>query len=708
MKFAEKTVEEFLFTPGKSFVIPEFQRPYSWQASNVREYITDLEDTINKQKTHYFGTVVFVLDDIDSSSIIDGQQRITTSLLMITAIYHLVKEKPELSSRLSAQDIKEKYLVNRNETNRIKLRTVTTDDMILQKIYDVNGDDSKLTPKEKQSNLFQAYAEFKKYFSTKSDLGNYIDGLGNFEIITIALDARDDNPQRVFESINSTGKPLTDGDKIRNFALMLNNEDLRKHVYKQYWLKIERALTDANKENITDFFRSYIISKRQAVVRMDAVYPEFKKLFEKHISPEQTIEEIDDFYGDVTKYLEFYLFCKFEDDPNEKYSGIKDVVFKMRYIQTELYIPFAMSVLDYHDKGNLTDEELLKVFKLFETYFSRRIVCNIATTSVDRFMASLHKDTLEYLSEETGASYVDIISYLFLKRTGPTRMPAEAEFENAIRNNSTYNQRTAHVNYILSAIDDQSKESETLRHIANGQLKLSIEHVMPQTLSNGWDEELGISELGLEKVRQIHEQYLHTLANLTLTGYNSEYQNYAFDKKKTMANGFDESKLGINKWISSQLSWDERTLKNRQEWWIENLQEVWPMPASTFKPNEPDTTVNLLDDINLKGMGVQSITILGETLSVTTWSEALGMIAEKLYDKNENFYDVVTNDRYLSKFISNDSSMFFNSVEIYDTGLFIDTGTETNSKLRLLRALADKFGLPRSELTAELTKPLSR
>lgn len=649
-----------------------------------------------------------MLDDIDSSSIIDGQQRITTSLLMITAIYHLVKEKPELSSRLSAQDIKEKYLVNRNETNRIKLRTVTTDDMILQKIYDVNGDDSKLTPKEKQSNLFQAYAEFKKYFSTKSDLGNYIDGLGNFEIITIALDARDDNPQRVFESINSTGKPLTDGDKIRNFALMLNNEDLRKHVYKQYWLKIERALTDANKENITDFFRSYIISKRQAVVRMDAVYPEFKKLFEKHISPEQTIEEIDDFYGDVTKYLEFYLFCKFEDDPNEKYSGIKDVVFKMRYIQTELYIPFAMSVLDYHDKGNLTDEELLKVFKLFETYFSRRIVCNIATTSVDRFMASLHKDTLEYLSEETGASYVDIISYLFLKRTGPTRMPAEAEFENAIRNNSTYNQRTAHVNYILSAIDDQSKESETLRHIANGQLKLSIEHVMPQTLSNGWDEELGISELGLEKVRQIHEQYLHTLANLTLTGYNSEYQNYAFDKKKTMANGFDESKLGINKWISSQLSWDERTLKNRQEWWIENLQEVWPMPASTFKPNEPDTTVNLLDDINLKGMGVQSITILGETLSVTTWSEALGMIAEKLYDKNENFYDVVTNDRYLSKFISNDSSMFFNSVEIYDTGLFIDTGTETNSKLRLLRALADKFGLPRSELTAELTKPLSR
>lgn len=705
MKFAEKTVEEFLFTPGKSFIIPEFQRPYSWQVSNVREYLNDLEETIEKNKSHYFGTVVFVLDDIDSNSIIDGQQRITTSLLMITAIYHLVKRRPELSSRLTALDIKEKYLVNRNETNRIKLRTVTTDDMILQKIYDVDGDDSKLSQKEKQSNLYQAYAEFKKYFGGKDNLDRYITGLGSFEIITIALDARDDNPQRVFESINSTGRPLTDGDKIRNFALMLNNEERRKHVYKRYWLKIEQSLTDVNKDNITDFFRSYVISKRQAIIRLDAVYPEFKKLFEKHISPEQTMEEIDSFYGEILEYLSYYLLCKFEEDPDGKYAIIKDVVFKMRYIQTELYIPFAMSVLAYHHTGGLSDQQLIAVFKLIETYFSRRIVCNINTTSVDKFLASLHKDTLEYQQANSGADYVEVMKYLMLKRTGPTRMPSDTEMESAIRNNHTYNQRTAHVNYILTAIDDQSKESETLRHIANGELKLSIEHVMPQTLAIGWDIELGVNEKGIEYVHEIHAKYLHTLANLTLTGYNSEYQNYAFEKKKAMENGFSGSKLGINAWIAKQPIWDEETLLRRQKWWIENLGKVWPVPATNFKPVEPNTAVYLLDDLDLKGSGVRSVTIYGENQTVSSWSEALDAIVERLYERNNNFMEAVMGDSYTSNFFSSDSSNFFNSAEIYETGLFVDTGTSTNRKIQLVKALANMFDASRTDLIAELVVP---
>jgi uncharacterized protein with ParB-like and HNH nuclease domain len=591
-------MKKFLYTPGMFFEIPEFQRPYSWQANNVQEFLSDLEECIEKQKKHYFGTVVQVedTDSTYSNAIIDGQQRVTTSLLMIAAIYHLAKKDPSLieNPETTVDKIEYQYLINKDlDNNRVKLRTVTTDNQILQRIFDVNGDESRLTLKERQSNLFQVYSEFCKYFTDKKGLDKYIDGLGHLEISALTLVAGDDNPQRVFESINSTGKPLTDGDKIRNFALMLNNNTLRDHVYKKYWAVIEEALVDVSKDYITDFFRSYIISKKQAIVKLDAVYPEFKKLFERQVGEDQNIEKIDAFYGDIVESLRFYQLLKFGENTStdNRYDGITSTVFKMRYIQTDLYIPFALSVLRYAD-DNLTKQQLDEVFGLIETYFSRRIVCNINTTSVDRFLASLHKDALGYLEDAPKSNYVDVLKYLFLSRTGQTRMPSDAEYENAVRTNPTYTQRNAFINYILTSSDGSSKESNTLYQIANGDLKLSIEHVMPQTLTKEWEHELGADEFGIEHTHLVHDQYIHTLANLTLTGYNSEYSNRSFDEKKTLVVkgekvGFNDSDLRINKWIAAHDAWNEETLKERQDWWIENLQKVWPLPRTNFKPVEP-------------------------------------------------------------------------------------------------------------------------
>jgi hypothetical protein len=711
MIFAQKNIEDFLYTPGKFFEIPEFQRPYSWQSSNIKEFLHDLEECVEKDKNHYFGTVVFVREtnNIDSSAIIDGQQRVTTALLMITAIYHLVYKNSELSN-MTAEDIKERYLVNRNakddHKNRVKLRTVTTDNTVLQRIFDVEGVADKLTAEEKQSKLYLAYAEFKEYFSTRSELDKYITALTRFEIVTIALDSRDDNPQRVFESINSTGKPLTDGDKIRNFALMLNNEKSRQYVYQKYWKNIEQSLTDVSKDFITDFFRSYIISKKQSLVRMDSVYPEFKKLFYKNINEQENIENIDAFYSDITRMLDFYLLCKFERDREERFTAVKDVVFKMRYIQTELYIPFAMTVLNHYDKGKLNEKELAEAFRLIETYFSRRIVCNIPTTSVDRFLASLHKDIIEHQKDSSDAGYVEVMAYILNSRSGPTRMPSETEFTSAIKNNQTYNQRTAHVNYILAAVDDMSRESSTLKQIASKDLKLSIEHVMPQSLTKEWELELGINEVGIEKVMQLHNQYLHTLANLTLTGYNSEYSNQAFYKKKTMKDGFEDSPLKINKQIATTERWDEQALKKRQNWWIKNLDKVWPIPTTAFQPPIIDTTISLLDDHNLKGTSIRALYMFGDTFPVSSWSETLDTIAEQLYDRNSNFYTVVIGNELLSRFIRPDSSSFMNSAEIYDTGYYVDTGTDTNTKLRLIHTLAESFELEKNDIKAELSKPL--
>lgn len=716
MIFAQSTMKKFLYTPGMYFEIPEFQRPYSWEITNVRDFLTDLEECIEKKKNHYFGTVVQVEDTghTYSNAIIDGQQRVTTSLLMIAAIYHLVKRDSSLidDPETTPENIEYRYLVNKDlDNNRVKLRTVTTDNEILQRIFEVKGDESRLTTKQKKSNLYQVYSEFRKYFEGKRGLDKYIEALGYFEIASLTLVSGDDNPQRVFESINSTGKPLTDGDKIRNFALMLNDNSVRDHIYKQYWTLIEEALTDVSKDFITDFFRSYIISKRQAIVRVDAVYPEFKKLFERQIGDDQVLDKLDAFYGDIVESLRFYQLLKFGENvtANNEYSDITSTIFKMRYIQTDLYIPFAISVLQYHAAGNLSKEQLNRVFQLIETYFSRRIVCNINTTSVDRFLASLHKDVLSYLKDSPEADYVDVLTYLFLSRTGQTRLPADAEYENAIRTNPTYTQRNSFINYILTATDGTSKEAvDTLSQIADGKLKLSIEHIMPQTLTRDWEHELGADEFGIEHTHLVHDQYLHTLANLTLTGYNSEYSNRSFEDKKSLVVkseqvGFNYSPLAINKWIKEREHWDESSLKDRQLWWIDKLEKVWPMPTTAFEPVKTDTTVLLLNEDNLKGRGIRSIEVFGEPTLTGTWSEALDIISETLLDKFPNFLDVVTNDGYMSKWVRSDDSAFFSSVEISDTGYFVDTANDTNTKLRIVHGYAKLFDLNPEDVKAELT-----
>jgi len=714
---AQTNIQKILNASETYYEIPNFQRPYAWQTDNANEFLADLEDSVAKKRNHYFGTVVLVEDTVSSYSVavIDGQQRVTTSLLMVTAIYHLVKKDRSLidNPETTPELIRDRYLFNANiDKNKVKLRTVTTDNQILQRIFDVDGEESRLEPRERMSNLYQVYSTFRKYFSARKGLDKYIDGLRLFEIISITLNASDDNPQRVFESINSTGKPLTDGDKIRNFALMLSNDRLRNNVYEKYWSLIEESLVDTNKDFITEFFRAYLISKRQAIVRVDAVYPEFKKLFDKLVGESQEEDKIDAFYTDIIESLDFFKLLKLNDTSefDGRYAGISETIFKMRYLQIDLYIPFAMNVLRHHAAGALTDKQLEDVFSLIETYFSRRIVSGIDTTSVDRFLASLHKDVLGYLKNAPDADYVDVLSYILLNRIGQTRMPDDAEYENAIRTREAYYQRNSFLIYQLTAIEGSSKEAiHTLHQISDGKLKLSIEHVMPQTLaSRDWQAMLG------DDYERIHREYLHTLANLTLTGYNSEYSNRPYtdkmnlevkDKKtgEIQKVGFADSKLPINKWIADHDTWNEDTLKERQNWWVASLKKVWPLPTTTFKPVEEDTSVYLLETADLKGKSVRSVEIFGEKTSVTTWAEALDAITEAIYSRNPNFIEMITDDEWLSRFIRQDASAFNNSAEILETGYYVDTGNDTNTKLRVIRELGKLFELASDDVKAELT-----
>ena len=221
---------------------------------------------------------------------------------------------------------------------------------------------------------------------------------------------------------------------------------------------------------------------------------------------------------------------------------------------------------------------------------------------------------------------------------------------------------------------------------------------MPQTLTPAWRVELG------DNADELHQTYLHCLANLTLTGYNSEYSNRSFNDKKDMPNGFADSPLKLNKIIASRSHWDESAILDRQQWWVEKLLSIWPLPTTSFEPPVLDTKVNIFDDVDFKGTAVKMLYIGDDSYPVSSWAQALDIYCEHLYDRHSDFIEKVLHDDSTSGSIGDDPSRFFNSVAIKDTPYVVDTTTETNRKIRLMRDLARLFVVDRQSISVELTK----
>lgn len=698
MKVTHDNINIFLYTPGKYFVIPDFQRPYSWDKANVSSFLEDIESVMTANKNHYFGSIVFI-NEGQNSTIIDGQQRATTVLLMLTALCHITKDNPALST-MSAVEIEDKYLYNRQdyteEKNRIKLRTVTTDNKIFEEIFGRQ----EYSENSKDSRLYQAYAYFYEYFQGKNHLERYINALENFEIVTIALEATDDNPQKIFESINSTGKPLTDGDKIRNFSLMLNNMQAREIVLNKYWSKIETQLTDINKDYISDFFKYYLTSQLQKEVKIEQVYPEFKKLFTAEVDNDQEdIPKLEKFYGEIIDHLNHYTFLKFNRDENDLYRAITDKGFRLSFLKIETPFPFLMRILNKYKESSINEKEVSEIFSIMENYLARRIICNMPTTGLNKFFSTLNKDIENYISKNPSENYVEIFKYILNSRSGDLRVPKDAEIESAVQNNPFYTQKNIYINFVLSSIDDQSRESKLLRQMANGDMQLSIEHIMPQTLNKQWKEDLG------NDYEIIHQQHVDTLPNLTLTAYNSKYSNNDFTTKKTIENGFDESPLIINQFIKKFDRWDLSALKKREEWWLTQITKIWPIPQTSFVPESQETILTFAEDTDLTGSRIKGINLFGEIIECNSWIVAFEIILKKFFEIDNSLFDYIITDDYLHKYLKSSSEGLRGACAIDGTPYFYEGNTNTNLKRNIVVKLADHLEIDKTDIGAILNTP---
>ena len=682
MKGSETKLIKYMEGADKRFVIPVYQRNYDWKIENCKQLYDDLVKVIrNKRKNHFFGSIVSTYNpdgDNEEYQIIDGQQRLTTVSLLLLAMYNLIRQGKVApsDSRLSDR-IYEDYLVDKYqpEETRIKLKPIKNDRKAFGKLFDEE------TEHIGGSNLTTNYNYFcdriQKEVITIDELFQAIRSL---EIISIRLDS-DDNPQLIFESLNSTGLDLSEGDKIRNYILMGQPSRQQEVYYEKYWNKIE----ENTNYQVDLFVRDYLSVKQQATPSLNKIYFTFKGYVEdNHV-------EIEPLLIDLLNYARLYrilLTGKVSD------KHLSSCIYRLNRLETTVTRPFFLEVLRLQAEGTLSLDNVVDVFLTTENYLFRRTICELPTNQLNKIFLLLHKELLRY--DGTTDKYVEKLKYALLSKKERARFPEDAEFADAFGIKQIYSMNAKNKMYILERFENFGtiEDKDIYRHFDDGDY--SIEHIMPQHLTPAWAEALG------PDYERIHETWLHRMANLTLTAYNSKYSNNSFLEKRDMANGFKDSGIRMNQWIGTQSQWTETELEQRNDYVQQRALEIWASPITSFKPIEKQLDSYTLDDeINLTGRKIAKFAYLTLEQSVKNWSEMFESVVRLLHSEDKS---VLNNLAYemddsvdLSVYVSYKRDSLRRGIEI-DKGIFIEGQTSTWQKISILRRLFALYKLDSSDL----------
>jgi len=567
MKATEAKFLDFL-KRSPQFVIPIYQRTYSWTVTECQQLWDDIIRAGTKEEVsaHFVGSIVYIekgLSNLTSQEpmlVIDGQQRLTTLTLLLTALAEALEKLDEGSREpvdgFSPRKLRNYYLLNPEEEGerRYKLLLSQTDKRSL--IAAVDGAD---LPNERSLRVSENLALFQSLIAgRKGDLVAVCRGLAKLIIVDVALNRTQDNPQLIFESMNSTGKELSQADLIRNFVLMGLETTLQTKLYEQFWRPMEIDFgQEAYGTYFDAFMRHYLTVKTGEIPRIDEVYAGFKTHARSHdvatLGVEALVKEIREFAG---------YFCAIalgaETDPELRFA-FQD----LRELKVDVAYPFLLEL--YHDYRNRTwnKDELLTVVRVVESYVFRRAVCTIPTNSMNKTFATFGKA----LKKDR---YLESVFAHFLSLPSYRRFPSDDEFRRDMQTRDLYNFRSR--SYWLRRMENYARKERVSVD------EYTIEHILPKSdddaskLPVAWREELG------SEWERIWTNYRQTLGNLTLTGYNSEYSNRPFAEKRDMVGGFKESPLRLNAGLGQLDTWDESAIKARADKLAEQAAGVWVAP----------------------------------------------------------------------------------------------------------------------------------
>lgn len=681
MKGSELRLIEYMEGSKKRFIIPVYQRNYDWKIENCKQLYDDLIQVIkNNSKTHFFGSIVSVYEPSGRNTeflIIDGQQRLTTMSLLFLALYNLLEEKIIISEDESLKDqIYEDFLVDKYQPQekRMKLKPIKNDQKAFSKLFNSKDDyikDSNLT-----INYSYFYERIQKQEITIDEL---FDAICRLEIINITLN-NEDNPQLIFESLNSTGLDLSEGDKIRNYILMGLPKQKQDEYYEKYWNCIEKC----TKYDVSSFIRDYLSVKQLVIPSQKKVYINFKKYVED--SSLKIIEILEDLLSYAKRYN--ILLCG-----KTSSKELNSCINRLNRLETTVTRPFFLEVLRLYDENQINLNEVAEAFSITESYLFRRTICDLPTNALNKIFLLLNREIMRY--DGTDSNYIEKLKFALLSKKDRARFPNDDDFSLMFTEKPIYQMNSKNKIYILERLENFGtlEDKDIYRHYDEGEY--SIEHIMPQHLTPAWIKELG------DSYEEIHDTWLHRIANLTLTAYNSKYSNSTFVEKKTMKNGFEDSGIRLNTYVSKKDKWTLAELRDRNDYLLKRALDIWAFPSTNYKPQEKQLDSYTLDDEAsfLSGRQIAKFVYKGIEQLVVSWVEMYTKVLRDLYleDKTIITKIALSTDDDLSIHFSTNKRIFKKCDEIGDN-VYVQTNTNTQSKLSVLNRLYKLYGMDPTDL----------
>jgi uncharacterized protein with ParB-like and HNH nuclease domain/predicted transport protein len=556
MKATEANLLEFL-SIRKQLVIPIYQRTYSWTRTQCHQLWQDVLRVAKDESipAHFIGSVVYIQEGIYHATsaqqmlVIDGQQRLTTVSLLLLAIANTVNDShPELSAT-----IRDYYLFNNLMRGDQKYKIMLTQSDKQTFIHLLEGLDLPTTSSRRLVENYHFFLDALE--KSKQDIEAIFRGVSKLLVVDVSLDRQNDNPQLIFESLNSTGLDLTQADLIRNYILMGMPASEQEEIYNRYWYPMEQSFGHAEYARLFDrFMRDYLTVKSESgtIPNIGEVYNEFKKYIQG--------KDITVVVADVALFSKYFVRLAFPERNHD--PEFRSALENINFLKVDVAYPFLLEVFDdFEQKGLLSREDFIEILKIIESYVIRRAIVGIPTNSMNKtfatFKRSINKD-----------DYLESIQYAFMKLDNYRRFPRDEEFKSNFMSRDIYNLQHQRRNYLLSRLENNGRKEQVNIE------EYTIEHIMPQNprLTAAWQRELGFGW------KDIQMRYLHTIGNLTLTGYNSEMSDRPFIEKRDMVGGFADSPLRLNRDLAKLDRWGKEQIEARAEHLANMALKIWESP----------------------------------------------------------------------------------------------------------------------------------
>ncbi len=645
---AKETKLQDIMEGTKQYIIPLFQRTYSWTSKEWESLWKDLVDLCETEnpRTHFIGSIVSmptvsVPEGVAKYLLIDGQQRLTTIFIILA----LLRNKARTLENIEfANEINDTLLVNpyKKDNDHFKLMPTQVDrDVYFSLLQGKNFD--------LESKIAKAYDFFEKKVRQTKLSHEKIKQIitGYFSVVSIVLDS-DDNPYLVFESLNAKGRALTQSDLIRNYFFMRIHVDQQKSIYDDYWLPMQEYL----KDNLTEFIRHYLM-KDGALIKQTDVYYALKE----KVSPKNAIEYLKELHRYSIHYR-CLVNPVFESD-----TIIQKYLKRLNRIEVTTAYPLLLSFYDSFKKGSFSRDDFVESLKILENFLIRRFICGIPTNQLNKVFPKIYSTLKSKFPNDFVTGLKDLLK--------DNNYPGDKEFLSRFKDGRLYGagDRLVKTKLILETIEENYAHKEIVPFD-----KLTIEHVMPQTLSVWWQNHLGA---GWENT---HELDLHTIGNLTLTAYNSQLSNDDFPSKKLI---YSNSHLELNKYFNSITSWNEAEINQRSDILAEKAIKIWPYFGLMDEPI-------IIEANEVTGKRPDKLFILGQQFMVESWRDVLEQTLNTIAALESEKFDIiaVTYPRYVGK-----DKNKFRAVRMLKNGYFVEVNLSAQSIQKFCHQALDVIDL---------------